>query len=239
MNTFRPAGVTLRMKPGMTVSRSSYSFSFFVAASTVVLVSFIFGILRSVCAGTRSHIGATRKPGCFEFPDTQVCIRDRKNYSVQPLIVLSRLFALVIAALVFGSVTADLYVQKLLPDEHKSDTSRGLLQQLTGIVSLLLALILGTVTGASLSSFWTQKSELEAFSAQMLLLDQSLAQYGPDTKPDRPEGLTGSSLSANLGRWSVPPSRGFHTQAGSRADRPSRLAGRPPCSGQWTSQSVR
>jgi hypothetical protein len=95
------------------------------------------------------------------------------------------LFALVIAALVFGSAIAGLYVQKLLPDAHKSDTSRGVLQQLTGIVSLLLALILGTVTGASFSSFWTQKSELEAFSAQTLLLDQSLAQYGPDTKPAR------------------------------------------------------
>lgn len=95
------------------------------------------------------------------------------------------LFALVIAALLFGSAIAGMHVQKLLPDEHKSDTSRGLLQQLTGIVSLLLALILGTVTGASFSSFWTQKSELEALSAQMLLLDQSLAQYGPDTKPAR------------------------------------------------------
>ncbi|MGA2124800.1 MAG: hypothetical protein ABSG76_01480, partial [Xanthobacteraceae bacterium] len=91
----------------------------------------------------------------------------------------------VIAALVFGCAIAGLYVQRLLPDEHKSETSRDLLKQLTGIVGLLLALILGTVTGASFSSFWTQRSELEAFSAQMLLLDQSLAQYGTDTKPAR------------------------------------------------------
>jgi len=95
------------------------------------------------------------------------------------------LSVLVIAALVFGSAIAGLFVQKLLPDEHKSEASRGLLQQVTGLVTLLLALVLGTVTGVSFSYFFTQKSELEAFSAQVLLLDQSLAQYGPETQPER------------------------------------------------------
>jgi hypothetical protein len=92
---------------------------------------------------------------------------------------------LVIAVLVFGSGIAGLFVQKLLPDEHKSEASRGLLQQVAGLVTLLLALILGTVTGVSFGYFTTQRAELEAYSAQVLQLDESLAQYGPETQPVR------------------------------------------------------
>jgi len=95
------------------------------------------------------------------------------------------LSVLVIAALVFGSGIAGLFVQKLLPDEHQSEASRGLLQRVAGLVTLLLALILGTVTGVSFGYFTTQRSELEAFSAQVLQLDESLAQYGPETQPVR------------------------------------------------------
>jgi hypothetical protein len=95
------------------------------------------------------------------------------------------LSVVVIAVVVFGSGIAGLLVQKLLPDEHKSDASRGLLEQVAGLVTLLLALVLGTVTGVSFSYFNTQRTELEAFSAQVLQLDASLAQYGPETQPAR------------------------------------------------------
>ena len=95
------------------------------------------------------------------------------------------MITLVIAALTCGAGIAGLYVQKVLPDEHKSDASRGTLQQVAGLVTLLLALVLGTVIGVSYGFFSTQRSELEAFSAQLLQLDQALAQYGPETQPAR------------------------------------------------------
>jgi len=95
------------------------------------------------------------------------------------------LVAVVSAVLIFGSGIAGLFVQKLLPDEHKSDASRDLLQRVAGLVGLLLALTLGIATGTSYSYFTTQQSELESLSAQALLLDQALAQYGPETQPAR------------------------------------------------------
>jgi hypothetical protein len=77
------------------------------------------------------------------------------------------------------------YVQGRLPDEHKSDAVRGTIGQVAGLVTLLLALVMGTVIGVSYSFFATQKAELEALSAQMLQLDMALAQYGPETQPIR------------------------------------------------------
>ncbi|MGA2129401.1 MAG: hypothetical protein ABSG76_24985 [Xanthobacteraceae bacterium] len=45
------------------------------------------------------------------------------------------LSVVVIAALVFGSGIAGLFVQKLLPDDHKSEASRGLLERVAGLVT--------------------------------------------------------------------------------------------------------
>ena len=56
---------------------------------------------------------------------------------------------------------------------------------MAGLVSLLLAIVLGTLVGTSFGFFGTQKSELDALSAQILEFDQALAQYGPETKPAR------------------------------------------------------
>jgi hypothetical protein len=80
---------------------------------------------------------------------------------------------------------AGLAVHKRLPEGQKNDSARGVVGQVAGLVSLLLALVLGTLIGTSFAFFSTQKTELEALSAQILQLDQALAQYGPETKPLR------------------------------------------------------
>ena len=57
--------------------------------------------------------------------------------------------------------------------------------QISGLVSLLLALVLGTLIGVSFAYYSDQRTNLENFSAQVLRLDQALGQYGPETKPVR------------------------------------------------------
>jgi hypothetical protein len=73
----------------------------------------------------------------------------------------------------------------LLPPEQKSESARSIVGQVSGLVSLLLALVLGTLVGASFAFFSTQKTELETLAAQFVEFDQALAQYGPETKPAR------------------------------------------------------
>jgi hypothetical protein len=87
--------------------------------------------------------------------------------------------------LTFGSGIIGLLLQRLLPEHHTSDRSRDMIGAVVGLVTLMLALVLGTIVGFTYSSFATQKSELETLAARYLQLDHALAQYGPETQVAR------------------------------------------------------
>ena len=95
------------------------------------------------------------------------------------------LISIVIFALTLAAGYAGMEVQKRLAPQHKTGESKGVVGQVAGLLTLLLALVLGTLIGVSYAYYATQKTELEGFSAQILRLDQALAQYGPETKPLR------------------------------------------------------
>jgi hypothetical protein len=95
------------------------------------------------------------------------------------------LLAIIIFILTLGAGLLGLFVHKSLPPEQKDDSARSVVGQVAGLVSLLLALVLGTLVGTSFAFFGSQKTALEMLSAQILNLDQALAQYGPETKPLR------------------------------------------------------
>jgi hypothetical protein len=100
---------------------------------------------------------------------------------------------IVIFILFMAAGYAGLQVQTWLGPEHKTGETKGVVGQISGLVSLLLALVLGTLIGVSFAYYSTQRTNLENFSAQILRLDQALAQYGPETKPMRDklkEGIT-------------------------------------------------
>jgi hypothetical protein len=80
---------------------------------------------------------------------------------------------------------AGLALQTRLVDEHKTGETKAVVGQVSGLVSLLLALVLGTLIGVSWGYFSAQRTNLENFSAQVLRLDQALGQFGPETKPMR------------------------------------------------------
>ena len=80
---------------------------------------------------------------------------------------------------------AGLAVQRRLPAHHKSDLARSVVGQVAGIISVLLALVLGTLVGVSFAYFSTQRTELETFASQVLRFDQALKQFGPETQPIR------------------------------------------------------
>ena len=80
---------------------------------------------------------------------------------------------------------AGLALQTRLVDEHKTGETKAVVGQISGLVSLLLALVLGTLIGVSWGYFSAQRTNLENFSAQILRLDQALGQFGPETKPMR------------------------------------------------------
>ena len=95
------------------------------------------------------------------------------------------LVSILIFVATLGAGLAGLFVHSKLPAEQKSDSARAVVGQVAGLVSLLLALVLGTLIGTSFAFYGGQRTGLEGLSAQILELDQALAQYGPETKPAR------------------------------------------------------
>lgn len=93
--------------------------------------------------------------------------------------------AIAAGALTFGSGVLGLYFQKRLPKEHMSGGSRDMILAVIGLVTLLLALVLGTLVGNTYAFFATQKGELETFASRALLVDQALAEYGPEARAAR------------------------------------------------------
>jgi hypothetical protein len=90
-----------------------------------------------------------------------------------------------VGAATLGGGVGGLFLQRFLPEQHTADRSRDMLAAIVGLISLLLALVLGTLIGSAYSFYATQKSEMETLAARSLQLDLSLAQYGPDAAPLR------------------------------------------------------
>jgi hypothetical protein len=95
------------------------------------------------------------------------------------------LICILIFVLFMAAGYAGLALQTRLLPHHKTGETKGVVGQISGLVSLLLALVLGTLIGVSFAYFSAQRTNLENFSAQILRLDQALGQYGPETKPMR------------------------------------------------------
>ncbi len=54
-----------------------------------------------------------------------------------------------VAVLAFVSGVIGLYLQKLLPETHSVEKARDMIGAIVGLVSLLLALVLGTLIGSA------------------------------------------------------------------------------------------
>jgi hypothetical protein len=93
--------------------------------------------------------------------------------------------ALAVGVLTFGLGVFGLYLQQLLPERHMSAGSKEMIGAIMGLVSLLLALVLGTLVGSAYGFFASQKTNVETLCARSLELDLAFRQYGPETQPLR------------------------------------------------------
>ena len=117
------------------------------------------------------------------------------------------LVSILIFVVTLGAAVLGLFVHERLPPEQKNESARSIVGQVAGLVSILLAIVLGTLIGTSFAFFGGQKTTLEGLSAQILELDQALAQYGPETKParDRLKEAAGHAYDAFWGGGAVDP----------------------------------
>ena len=93
-----------------------------------------------------------------------------------------------VAVLAFCAGVLGLMLHGWLPEKHAPDRSREMIGAMTGMLSLLLALVLGTLVGSAYTIYATQKTELETLAARALQLDSALETFGPEAQPGR-DGL--------------------------------------------------
>src|SRR5271166_5294348 len=90
----------------------------------------------------------------------------------------------VVAATLLGAGLAGFGVQSLLPQQYLSD-GKGMVGSIVGLVTLLLALVLGLLVWSSYGVYTNQINESQSLGPVVLQLDYLLERYGPDARHGR------------------------------------------------------
>lgn len=98
-------------------------------------------------------------------------------------------------AVAFGGALLGMFLRTVMPKDHLSDASKDIVRITMGLLATMTALILSLLISSAKGSFDTLNDEITGMSSRIILLDQVLANYGPETKEAR--GLLRSVL-ANL-----------------------------------------
>ena len=93
--------------------------------------------------------------------------------------------SLIVFACVFGAAIVGLLLRSPLPQHHLSADSKETVKVGMGLVATMSALVLGLLVSSAKTFYDTQSAELTQMSADIVLMDRLLAQYGPEAKEVR------------------------------------------------------
>ena len=89
-------------------------------------------------------------------------------------------FAVILASTVLG-----MFLRGILPDQHLSADSKEVVRLATALIATLAALVLGLLIASTRSSYEQTSSQIGRITADVVLLDRLLDEYGPDALPLR------------------------------------------------------
>jgi len=90
------------------------------------------------------------------------------------------IFALTLGGIFFGSL-----LRQTLPKHHLGEDAQNTVRLGVGLIATIAALVLGLLIAAAKSSFDTQNTQIKQITADLILLDAILAQYGPEGRSIR------------------------------------------------------
>ena len=88
-------------------------------------------------------------------------------------------------AIILGGAFAGTFLRNALPDHHLADDGKDIVRLGTGLIGTMAALVLGLLIASAKNSYDTQSSQVQHITADVVLLDRLLAQYGPEAHPIR------------------------------------------------------
>lgn len=109
--------------------------------------------------------------------------------------------ALVVLGCSFGAAVLGMYLRARLPATHLDGESRDVVKLVMGLVATMAALVLGLLVASANTAHDQQTAELRELSADIILLDRTLALYGPDARTLR-DGLRNLIQQTHDAVWS-------------------------------------
>jgi hypothetical protein len=84
-----------------------------------------------------------------------------------------------------GGVALGMFLRNALAEHHLSTDAKDVVRLGAGLIGTLAALVLGLLIATAKSSYDTQSTQIREITANFILLDNLLAQYGPETRDAR------------------------------------------------------
>jgi len=94
-------------------------------------------------------------------------------------------FSCLIFVLTLGGILVGTLLRRVLPEHHLSQNSQKVIRLGVGLIGTIAALVLGLLIAAAKTSFDTQSTQITQITADFILLDNLLAEYGPEARPIR------------------------------------------------------
>jgi hypothetical protein len=95
--------------------------------------------------------------------------------------IMSPLSLSVIAlACILAGTLVGMLLRNKLPEDHLGSDAKDVLKLGAGLIGTIAALVLGLLIASAKTSFDTQVTQVRQLTADFILLDQLLAQYGPE-----------------------------------------------------------
>jgi Protein of unknown function (DUF4239) len=95
------------------------------------------------------------------------------------------LISLVVFVVISGGALLGAMLRPLLSEAHLQPDSRDVVKMATGLIGTLAALVLGLLIASAKGSFDQKTGQVRQLTASIVLLDDLLAQYGPEAVPVR------------------------------------------------------
>jgi hypothetical protein len=92
---------------------------------------------------------------------------------------------LIVFGFVFGGALFGMYLGRVLPQEHLSPDAKNVIVVSMTMVATLAAVVLGLLIASAQSSLDDKEGELRRGAGQVILLDRTMAEYGPETAEAR------------------------------------------------------
>jgi hypothetical protein len=93
--------------------------------------------------------------------------------------------ALLVSACTFGGALFGIWLRGALPEHHLGEESKDVVKLGMGLIATMTALVLGLVTASAKSAYDVQDTAVKHVGLSLLVLDRTLARYGPETSEIR------------------------------------------------------